>query len=402
MQALFGRRRWRLAVLVVAGLAAAGGVAFATIPDANKVYTACVLKNVGTIRLIDPSLPSSNLMGHCSSLETQISWNQQGQAGAAGPQGPKGDTGPAGPQGPPGKDGAPGTDGTNGTNGAAGATGPAGPPGPKGDPGVGSISSLTSLEGLGCTVAGNPGTVHVSVDGQGAITLSCVATSSGGGGGGGGGGTNTTLGDCRNDDGSINDADVPAGGPNQIGACSNGVPSFACMAGFADVDGQPGNGCEVNLSTDIKNCGAVGNDASKLPHATGACVNGQVVLVACDSGWTDSNGIVADGCETSAPCGGSPAITHHNGLGQTFSNCVALGTLNQAEAAAAAAAWPSSTSLGVFTCLDGSFVFVAIGSGATASWAYSGPLAGRVNLSPGGTPNGSDGSCPTAADPNWN
>ncbi|MGZ6637135.1 MAG: hypothetical protein ACXVII_30010, partial [Solirubrobacteraceae bacterium] len=96
MKALFGRRRWRLAVLVVAGLAAVGGVAFATIPDANKVYTACVLKNVGTIRLIDPSLPSSNLMGHCTSLETQISWNQQGQAGAAGPQGPKGDTGAVG------------------------------------------------------------------------------------------------------------------------------------------------------------------------------------------------------------------------------------------------------------------------------------------------------------------
>ncbi|HEX5811286.1 MAG TPA: hypothetical protein VFY38_04230, partial [Pseudonocardia sp.] len=61
-----------------------------------------MLKNVGTIRLIDPSLPSGNLMRHCASLETQVSWNQLGQPGPAGPVGTKGDKGDPGPQGPPG------------------------------------------------------------------------------------------------------------------------------------------------------------------------------------------------------------------------------------------------------------------------------------------------------------
>jgi hypothetical protein len=42
--------------------AIAGGVAYATIPDANNVYNACMLKSLGTIRLIDKSLPSTNLM----------------------------------------------------------------------------------------------------------------------------------------------------------------------------------------------------------------------------------------------------------------------------------------------------------------------------------------------------
>src|SRR5262245_30813 len=51
---------------------------YAAIPDGNKTYTACVLKSVGTIRLIDPSLPASNLMSHCTPLETQITWNEQG------------------------------------------------------------------------------------------------------------------------------------------------------------------------------------------------------------------------------------------------------------------------------------------------------------------------------------
>jgi hypothetical protein len=109
--------------------AVAGGIAYATIPDSGNVYTGCMLKNIGTVRLIDPSLPPGNLMSHCTAFETKITWNQQGQAGAPGPAGPKGDTGATGPKGdtgPAGADGAPGPKGD---------TGDAGPPGPKGDTG---------------------------------------------------------------------------------------------------------------------------------------------------------------------------------------------------------------------------------------------------------------------------
>jgi hypothetical protein len=31
--------------------------------------TACMLKNVGTVRLIDTSLPAGNLLGHCTAYE---------------------------------------------------------------------------------------------------------------------------------------------------------------------------------------------------------------------------------------------------------------------------------------------------------------------------------------------
>jgi hypothetical protein len=78
----------------------AAGIAYATIPDSNGVYTACRLNNVGTIRLVDPSLPPSNLQSHCTSLETRITWNQQGQPGPQGPQGPTGAPGLPGPAGP--------------------------------------------------------------------------------------------------------------------------------------------------------------------------------------------------------------------------------------------------------------------------------------------------------------
>ncbi len=80
----FTRRTMLVATLTAVGLLAAAGIAYAVIPSSSGEYTACMLKNVGTIRLIDPSLGSSALMGHCTSLETQISWNKQGTPGTNG------------------------------------------------------------------------------------------------------------------------------------------------------------------------------------------------------------------------------------------------------------------------------------------------------------------------------
>ena len=84
-------RARRLITLIAAALLAgaiAAGVSYATIPGPGNVYSACMLKGVGTIRLIDKSLPDSNLMSRCkTSLETEVSWNQAGQQGAAGPAG---------------------------------------------------------------------------------------------------------------------------------------------------------------------------------------------------------------------------------------------------------------------------------------------------------------------------
>jgi hypothetical protein len=103
MRWVFGS--WRRLLLVATALfVVAGGVAYATIPGGGGLYTACMLRNVGTVRLIDTSLPSSNLMSHCTSLETRVTWNQEGQPGAQGLPGAKG------------ADGAPGKDGEDGQN----------------------------------------------------------------------------------------------------------------------------------------------------------------------------------------------------------------------------------------------------------------------------------------------
>ena len=95
MHFIRGLRHRRLALAAIAIFAVAGGVAYAAIPDAGTgVYHACMLKNVGTIRIIDPERQ------RCSaSLEVEITFNKQGPTGNPGP------TGPPGPPGPPGEDG---------------------------------------------------------------------------------------------------------------------------------------------------------------------------------------------------------------------------------------------------------------------------------------------------------
>ncbi len=120
MKALVIRRTKRILVGAAVLVVAITGVAYATIPDGARVYTACMLKSTGTIRLIDPSIGSSSLMGHCASrYEQQITFNEQGKPGPAGlqgPAGPQGSPGPAGQTGPAGQPGAPGPAGKDGTS----------------------------------------------------------------------------------------------------------------------------------------------------------------------------------------------------------------------------------------------------------------------------------------------
>ena len=101
MHFIRGLRHRRVALAAIAIFAVAGGVAYAAIPDAGTgVYHACMLKNVGTIRIIDPERQRCS-----SSLEVEITFNKEG------PTGNPGATGPPGPPGQPGRDGRDGQDG---------------------------------------------------------------------------------------------------------------------------------------------------------------------------------------------------------------------------------------------------------------------------------------------------
>jgi hypothetical protein len=95
--------------------------ALASIPDADGTYTACLFKALGTLRLIDATIPRQRCL---AALESQVTWNR---------------TGPQGLQGPPG---------VAGQQGIAGPVGPLGPPGVAGPAGAGAQVFITTKPGV--------------------------------------------------------------------------------------------------------------------------------------------------------------------------------------------------------------------------------------------------------------
>ncbi|TDP71877.1 hypothetical protein DFR33_10891 [Bradymonas sediminis] len=98
-----------------------------------------------------------------------------------------------------------------------------------------------------------------------------------------------------------------AAGANQGGFCNPETQfcEFACDNGFADCDGDPSNGCEVDLSSDAANCGTCGTICSATnlnylplcapdPDEVGVC---KVDSNLCAEGFADLNGDANDGCE---------------------------------------------------------------------------------------------------------
>jgi hypothetical protein len=81
-----------------------------------------------------------------------------------------------------------------------------------------------------------------------------------------------------------------------VGVCKAGVCTLgACAGGFGDCDGDPANGCEQRLDTS-QHCGACGRGCA-LPHATSACAGSTCAITGCDKGFADCNQSHADGCE---------------------------------------------------------------------------------------------------------
>jgi hypothetical protein len=71
-----------------------------------------------------------------------------------------------------------------------------------------------------------------------------------------------------------------------------------CPPGFANCNGKRGDGCEVNLTADVQHCGACQN-ACPRETATSTCVAGACQVAQCPSPQQrDCNRAIGDGCET--------------------------------------------------------------------------------------------------------
>ena len=103
----------------------------------------------------------------------------------------------------------------------------------------------------------------------------------------------TDLNDARSCGGCGIACDAPAHTSPQCrnGRCQRG----SCQEGWADCDGDPRNGCEVQL-TGLNDCGAC-NQPCAVPHGEPRCEQGACKVVGCDDGRADCNQLAADGCE---------------------------------------------------------------------------------------------------------
>jgi Cellulose binding domain len=122
---------------------------------------------------------------------------------------------------------------------------------------------------------------------------------------------------------------------NNCGACGkicsagNGTPwcnmgkcgVSSCPVGFGDCNGDPSDGCEVNLASDVDNCKSCGA-LCVAANGTAKCAASACAIASCDASHMDCTGNYADGCETSIAtdannCGGCGTVcTIANGTAQ--------------------------------------------------------------------------------------
>jgi len=121
---------------------------------------------------------------------------------------------------------------------------------------------------------------------------------------------------------------------NAEASCDAGLCVMGnCLAGFTDCNGDPADGCEANFDDDPLNCGGCGNACGPYEHATAGCQSGQCAIGACDAGWDDCNGNLADGCEKDVTsdlancgaCGNACALPHVDGHVCRDGVCLPLG-----------------------------------------------------------------------------
>jgi hypothetical protein len=87
---------------------------------------------------------------------------------------------------------------------------------------------------------------------------------------------------------------------NAVTTCSgSGACTIAaCNAGYIDCDKSDNDGCEIDVSADINNCGLCGTVCGAAPHATPVCVH-EVCALQCADDFGDCDRKYSNGCEAS-------------------------------------------------------------------------------------------------------
>ncbi|KAG0615225.1 hypothetical protein M758_5G024900 [Ceratodon purpureus] len=94
----------------------------------------------------------------------------------------------------------------------------------------------------------------------------------------------------------------PRAPPHSERTCKRGKCGTKCKSGWKDCDRKKANGCEVDMKTDVKNCGSCGNvcPTVRTPdgNAVATCTNGVCgSALICPTGLADCDGDLSNGCE---------------------------------------------------------------------------------------------------------
>jgi hypothetical protein len=153
--------------------------------------------------------------------------------------------------------------------------------------------------------------------------------------------------------------------------------------GFSAAIGDGGDLADARGSTDVRS-----NDSGSIEAADGAVIDSG----AADSGTVEAAAVDSSSIPVDAASDVCVPVTHSNGIGQTWTDCVPLGTYNTMQALKACAAFlgvsvPACNVSPVSDCGGGT---VSIAGG---TWTYNGPNEGHVQTSPN--------VCPSVASPMW-
>ncbi len=188
---------------------------------------------------------------------------------------------------------------------------------------AGTGTSSTGGGSTGSTGGGGSGGATTGAGGEGGAATTGAGGGSGAGGtttgAGGGGGATTGAGggcacappeqccgaQCVDVTASLTDCGA-CGTPCQV---ANGTPACvsslctvaSCDPGYADCDGDPDSGCEIDTATDPLHCGACGAPCNGT-HGTPAC-SGAACSIVCDAGFADCDGDASNGCEVTGDPG---------------------------------------------------------------------------------------------------
>jgi alpha-tubulin suppressor-like RCC1 family protein len=86
--------------------------------------------------------------------------------------------------------------------------------------------------------------------------------------------------------------------PHASSGCVGGMPSIVrCDPNYENCNGATPDGCEVQLTSDLANCGFCGNACPSFAGTTMACSSGTCRVASCPADRRDCNASGADGCE---------------------------------------------------------------------------------------------------------